>query len=95
MFIVLKFVKATFKDLLVLTLDPPGPADGPVLTKSPEGLLQGGRVHLRGRQYSQEFRPPLGLIRRQLDLTLLGKTDKQEGFFFSSVGTYRGSRVVR
>lgn len=56
--------------MAVLTLDPPGPVDRPLLTESLEGLLQRGHVHLTGRQHSQELRLPLGLIPRQLELTL-------------------------
>lgn len=56
--------------MAALTLDPPGPVDGPLLTKRLEGLLQRGHIHLTGRQHTKELRLPPGLIPRQVELIL-------------------------
>lgn len=55
---------------LSLTFNLPGPVDRPVSTKSLERLLQRGPVHLTGCQHSQELCVPLGLISKQLEVSL-------------------------
>lgn len=61
---------------LPLTFNLPGPVDRSVLTKSLERLLQRGRINLTGRQHSQELCVPLGLITKQLEVSLQ-KTNAQ------------------
>lgn len=63
---------------LALTFDPSGPVDRSVLTESLQRSVQRGRLHLTGRQHSQELRLPLGVVPRQQELALLGTASQHD-----------------
>lgn len=62
--------------VLSLTFNLLGPVDRSVLTKSLKRLLQRGRINLGGHQHSQELCVSLGLITKQMDMSLQ-KTNAQ------------------